>query len=251
MAFFDSAGVKIHYEEYGEGAPVVLVHGFGSRASHNWELTGWYKALAPDYRVIAMDCRGHGDSAKPRSRAEYSNRIMEDDVIRLVDHLGIGRTLLMGYSMGARIAMGLLAHRSDRLRAVVLGGIGAGAGVADPARRNAIVGALLAYDKSQIKTEQARLFREFAEANGNDLQALAACMAADREAIGAKDFSANRTPVLIVVGSKDDLAEKPEQLASLIPGARLLLLEGRDHLSAPGDKRYQQAVIEFFARAPG
>lgn len=251
MASFDSAGVNIHYEEHGSGDPVVLVHGFASRASHNWELTGWYKALAPQYRVIAMDCRGHGDSAKPRSRAEYSGTIMEDDVIRLLDRLGIARTLLMGYSMGARIAMGLLAHHPERLRAVVLGGIGAGMGVADPARRITIVKALLAYDKSEIKTQQARLFRDFAEANKNDLQALAACMAADREPVSAKDFSANRVPVLIAVGTKDDLAEKPAQLASMIPGATLVLLEGRDHLNAPGDKRYKEAVLEFFQRAPG
>ncbi len=246
--FFDSAGVKIHYEERGEGAPVVLVHGFASKASHNWELTGWYQALAPHYRVNAMDCRGHGDSAKPRTRAEYSGTIMEQDVIRLIDHLGIGRTLLMGYSMGARIAMGLLAHHRDRLRAVVLGGIGADVGVADPARRNAIVGALLAYDKAQIKTQQARLFRDFAEANHNDLQALAACMAADREAIGAKDFVGNKVATLIVAGAKDELAQKPDRLAASIPGAQLLMIEGRDHLNAPGDKRYQAAVLEFFAR---
>ncbi len=250
MAFFDSAGVNIHYDEHGQGTPVVLVHGFASRASHNWELTGWYKALAPQYRAVAMDCRGHGESAKPHSRADYSGRIMEDDVVRLLDHLEIPRALVMGYSMGARIAMGLLAHRPDRLRAVVLGGIGAGAGVTDPARRNAIVGALLAYDKSQIKTQQARLFRDFAEANKNDLQALAACMAADREEIGAKDFKANRVPVLIVVGSKDELVEKPERLTSLIPGAHLLSLDGRDHLNAPGDRRYKEAAIEFFTRAP-
>lgn len=250
MAFFDSAGVKIHYEEHGAGDPVVLVHGFASRASHNWELTGWYKALAPRYRVIAMDCRGHGDSGKPHNRADYSGRIMEEDVIRLIDHLGIERTLLMGYSMGGRIAMGVLAHHPERLRAVVLGGIGAGAGVTDPARRNAIVAALLAYDKAQIKTEQARLFREFAEANRNDLQALAACMAADREPISAKDYNRNKVPVLVVVGSKDELVEKPENLASMIAGARLVTIEGRDHLNAPGDQEYKEAVLEFFQRAP-
>lgn len=250
MAFFDSNGVKIHYEDQGKGDPVILVHGFASKAQHNWELTGWYKTLTPHYRVIAIDCRGHGQSDKPHDRAAYSGSAMEDDVIRLLDHLGIRRALLMGYSMGGRISMGLLANHPDRLRAVVLGGVGAGAGVTDPARRNAIVQALLAEDKSKITAEQPRLFREFAEANRNDLKALGACMGADREPITASLFARNQVPVLIVVGTKDELVGAPEDLAKMIPHSQVVKLEGRDHLNAPGDKLYHESVLKFFANAP-
>jgi pimeloyl-ACP methyl ester carboxylesterase len=125
VASFDSNGVKIHYEDQGRGDPVILVHGFASRAEHNWGITGWYKTLAPQYRVIALDCRGHGQSDKPHDVKAYSGTAIEDDVIRLMDHLGLQRALLMGYSMGGRISMGLLVRRPERFRAVVLGGIGA------------------------------------------------------------------------------------------------------------------------------
>ena len=250
MASFDSNGVKIHFEEQGSGDPVILVHGFASRAEHNWGLTGWYKTLAPRYRVIALDCRGHGQSDKPHDVKAYGGAMMEDDVIRLMDHLGIERALLMGYSMGGHVSMGLLAHHPKRFRAVVLGGIGAGAGVSDPAARKPIVAALLAEDKSKLTDQRARLFREFAEANKNDLKALAACMASERQPIPLGEFTRNTVPVLVVAGTKDDLVGEPEDLAIGIPRAQLLKLEGRDHLNAPGDQRYHQAVLKFFSDAP-
>jgi pimeloyl-ACP methyl ester carboxylesterase len=250
MASFNSNGVNIHFEDQGKGDPVVLVHGFASKAAHNWELTGWYKTLTPRYRVIALDCRGHGQSDKPHDRAAYSGSAMEEDVIRLLDHLGTRRALLMGYSMGGRISMGLLAHHPDRLRAVVLGGVGASAGVTDPRRREAIVEALLAEDKSKITAQQARLFRDFAEANRNDLKALAACMGADRETMAPALFARNQVPVLIVIGTRDELVGAPEVLAKMIPHSQVVKLEGRDHLNAPGDKLYHQSVLKFFESAP-
>src|SRR5215831_570437 len=146
MPFFDSDGVKIHYQDRGTRDPAVLVHGFASNARNNWGLTGWLDLLAGDHCVIAPDCRGHGQSDKPHARAAYGGASMEHDVIRLMDHAGIERALLMGYSMGGRIAMGLLVRYPERLRAVVLGGIGQVVAVNDPARRTSIVEALLADD---------------------------------------------------------------------------------------------------------
>jgi pimeloyl-ACP methyl ester carboxylesterase len=250
MPAFDSDGVQIHFEDRGSGDPVVLVHGFASRAEHNWGMTGWYNLLAPKYRIIAMDCRGHGASDKPHNAADYGGSIMEDDVIRLMDHLGTGRALLMGYSMGGRISLGLLARHPQRFRAVVLGGIGAGVQMNDPQRRGAIVEALLADDPKSITQETARLFRQFAELNRNDLKALAACMNADRSPVESGALRANRVPVLIVVGTKDTLVGSARPLRDSIAASRLVEVEGRDHLDAPGDERYKQAVMEFFAAAP-
>src|SRR5215469_18188681 len=124
MSFFDSDGVQIHYDEHGAGQPVVLLHGFASNANNNWGMTGWYSSLARRYRVIAIDCRGHGKSDKPHDRESYSGDKIGADVIRLLDRLGIKRTLVMGYT-GARISLGLLVSHPEQLRAAVLGGIGA------------------------------------------------------------------------------------------------------------------------------
>ena len=162
MPFFDSDGVKIHYEERGQGEPVVLVHGFASSAQNNWGATGCLDLLARNYRVVALDCRGHGQSGKPHDRAAYLSSIMEDDVIRMMDQVGIGRALLMGYSMGGRISMGLLVRYPERFRAVVLGGIGQGIAVNDSVRRNAIVEGLLAADTGAVQAETPKQFRRFA-----------------------------------------------------------------------------------------
>jgi pimeloyl-ACP methyl ester carboxylesterase len=252
MAYFDSDGVQIYFEEHGKGEPVVLVHGFASRAEHNWGLTQWYTVLAPHYRVIALDCRGHGKSGKPHDSASYSGGTMGEDVIRLMDHLGIKRALIMGYSMGGRIVTGLLMTHPERLRAAVLGGIGAASAAAPIFDRSPVVKALLAENLSGVTDERARGFRQFAEAAGNDLKALAACMGANREDFTAEHIAAQKisVPVMIVIGTKDLLVGNPKLLHDAIPGSKLVMLEGRDHLNAPGDHRYKEAVLEFFKSAP-
>ena len=251
MAYFDSNGVQIYFEEHGKGDPVVLVHGFASRADHNWG-ADWFNALAPRYRVVALDCRGHGKSGKPHDSAAYGGETMGDDVIRLMDHLGIKRTLIMGYSMGARIVTGLLMSHPERLRAAVVGGIGATTATAPSFDRKPIVDALLAENISIVKEQRAREFRQFAEATGNDLKALAACMGSNREDFTAEKIAAQkiRVPVMIVIGTKDLLVGNPKLLHQSIPGSKLVMLEGRDHLSAPSDKHYKEAVLEFFKSAP-
>jgi pimeloyl-ACP methyl ester carboxylesterase len=167
-----------------------------------------------------------------------------------MDYLGIARAMLMGYSMGGRISLGLLARHPERFRAVVLGGIGAGVQVNDPQRRGGIVQALLADDPKSITDDTPRLFRQFAELNRNDLKALAACMSADRSPVDSAALRANKVPVLIVVGSKDTLVGSARPLRDSIATSRLVEIEDRDHLDTPGDEHYKQAVMEFMASAP-
>ncbi|HXM87807.1 MAG TPA: alpha/beta hydrolase [Candidatus Acidoferrum sp.] len=251
MAYFDSNGVQIYFEEHGNGEPVVLVHGFASRAEHNWGAMNWFTTLGAHYRVIALDCRGHGKSGKPHDPAAYGGETMGDDVIRLMDHLGIKRTLIMGYSMGARIVTGLLMLHPERLRAAVLGGIGAATASAPSFDTKPYVDALLAENISSVKEQSVREFRQSVEATGNDLKALAACMPSrgdfTAERIAAQKI---RVPVMIVIGTKDLLVGNPKLLHDAIPGSKLVMLEGRDHLNAPGDKLYKEAVLEFFNSAP-
>jgi pimeloyl-ACP methyl ester carboxylesterase len=123
MPTFDSAGVSIHYEIFGEGRPIVLVHGFAASLQSNWVAPGWIETLRPIRRVVALDCRGHGESGKPHDSAAYGNA-MQDDVIRLMDHLGIDKADLFGYSMGGAISMGLMVRYPERFTSVILGGVG-------------------------------------------------------------------------------------------------------------------------------
>ncbi len=143
----------------------------------------------------------------------------------------------------------LLSH-PDRLRAVVLGAIGAVSNVRSPGRQTAIVDALRAPDRSEIADPIARQFRDFAEAQKNDLEALAACMSVTWADDTDSSYARVRTPVMIVAGTKDTLAINPGGLHRMIPGSKLVTIEGRDHLNAVGDGRFKQAVLEFFADAP-
>jgi CubicO group peptidase (beta-lactamase class C family)/pimeloyl-ACP methyl ester carboxylesterase len=116
--FFDSNGVRVRYLVVGQGEPVVLVHPFATSAEIWADVT---RGLSGSYRVIAMDCRGHGRSDKPHDPSQYGIE-MVNDVMRLLDHLQIARAAVVGYSMGGSIAMKLLAEHPDRIRVAVIGG---------------------------------------------------------------------------------------------------------------------------------
>jgi pimeloyl-ACP methyl ester carboxylesterase len=122
---FDSDGVSIRFIDEGSGDPVLLVHGFASSVKYNWIDPGWVSLLRRNaYRVIAYDNRGHGESAKLYDPQAYQPATMMEDARRLLDHLGIARADVMGYSMGARItAFFALAH-PERLRSAIFGGLG-------------------------------------------------------------------------------------------------------------------------------
>src|SRR6186713_780002 len=121
---FDSNGVQIQYLDKGRGAPVVLLHGFTGSYARHWEAPGVIAALeSAGYRVIAMDCRGHGQSGKPHDATQYGLEMVQD-VIRLLDHLHIDRAHIVGYSMGGAIANQLLVRYPARVRTATLLGAG-------------------------------------------------------------------------------------------------------------------------------
>jgi pimeloyl-ACP methyl ester carboxylesterase len=249
-------GVRIAYEIVGEGEPVVLVHGFASDRVQNWRAPGWYQTLnGAGYQVVALDCRGHGESDKPHDPAMYGHATMADDVVAVIRDAGIGQALLMGYSMGGYISMSLLIKHPELFRKVVIAGVGASyldlsaaeAAVADPERRSAIADALLVDDASSIRNETARNFRLFADQPGKDRLALAACMRGSRVSFTREQLSHSERPVLVVCGEMDVLTGSPGPLAAAFADGRAVMVPKRDHMTAVGDKVYKQAVIEFFA----
>ena len=249
---FDRGGVEIAYDDRrpdGDGGemaePIVLVHGFASSSADNWRGPGWHDTLLEaGRRVIALDCRGHGESSKPHDPDAYDSARMARDVIGLLDHLDVERADLMGYSMGGRLGLVLLDEYPERFNSAVLGGIGSSVFV-DIGGGEMIAGALEADDPEELVMPVARRFRTFAEERGNDLTALAACARSmgavpDKAAFGEVDL-----PVLVVAGENDDLVGDPEELAAVFPGGRAEVIPDRDHRTAVGDERYKQAVRGF------
>jgi pimeloyl-ACP methyl ester carboxylesterase len=115
MPFFDHDGCSLHYEEYGQGAPVLLVHGLGS-SCQDWEYQ--IPALSAHYRVIAVDVRGHGRSDKPRER--YSIRGFSGDIEALLDYLQLGPVHYVGLSMGGMIGFQLAVDAPHLLTSLTI-----------------------------------------------------------------------------------------------------------------------------------
>ena len=253
MATFTSDGLQIAFDarEPAPGAPwLILVHGFASNHAVNWVNTLWVKTLAhAGRRVIALDNRGHGASQKVYDPAQYHTATMAEDARRLIEHLKLGRIDVMGYSMGARITAFLALNHRDMVRSAILGGLGHHLvdGLGLPM---GIADALEAPSLDTLTDPMQRMFRAFAEQTGSDLRALAACIRGSRQTLTQEEARAIRVPVLVAVGTKDDVAGDPHRAAALIPGARALDIPGRDHNLAVGDKVYKEGVLSFLRERP-
>ena len=245
MQKFNSDGVEIAFDVWGEGPPILLIHGFASNMNVNWVSTGWVKTLvATGRQVIAIDNRGHGQSEKLYDSALYSAPIMADDAARLLRHLKIEKTDVMGYSMGARISAFLTMEHPNMVRRAVFAGLASrmitGVGGSD-----AIAEALEAEDRPLNVDRAAMAFRIFAEQTKSDLKALSACIRSSRVKIKEEALAAIKIPVLVVAGEMDDVAGKVSGLTSIIPGSRGVTLPNRNHMNSVGDSGFKSAVVEF------
>lgn len=237
-------GTTIAYTDDGDGAPVVLLHGFAADTEANWRACGVLDALlAAGRRVIGVDARGHGRSGKPHDPAAYGNNAMVHDVRAVFDHLDLASADVVGYSMGS-LTTSRFAPGEARVRSIVLGGVGAGI---DLPRRvetsNVIADALEADDPSTITDPTGKGFRRFADSTGADRHALAALQRAPwRE--DAVDLATITVPTLVLTGDRDELVGSPHALAAKIPGARAEVISG-DHLGAVMDPRFPKAIVAF------
>jgi pimeloyl-ACP methyl ester carboxylesterase len=182
---FDSNGVKISYSTQGKGEPVVLIHGWLSSAAINWQLTGVSELLAKDHLVIAPDVRGHGQSDKPKKDEDYGPELVED-VVRLLDHLKIEKTHIVGYSMGGIIAGNFIVKHPDRVLSGTLGGMG--------------------WLKKGGLGELG--FGQIGKNNPN-ADALAVCgRSLAKLSLNEDEIKSIKAPTMVLVGDKDDLIKK-------------------------------------------
>ncbi len=245
--------LEIAYQEWGAeqtlSRPVVLHHGFVVDANANWLVPGVVEALlTAGRRVIAPDARGHGRSQKPHDPARYGEQRMARDLAVLLDVVGAREVDLVGYSMGAVVAL-IYASGGERVRRLVVGGVGSGVlecgGVDRRAVSNdSIIEALRAEDPATLVSPEAAAFRALADAFGADREALVA----QALSIFRGDIALDRivAPTLVLAGDADPLAVRPEVLAGAIPHATLRVLTG-NHIETLADPRFAQSIVEFVA----
>lgn len=226
----------IRYRDFGSGEPVVLIHGF-SRSLEDW--AGLADSLALDHRVIALDVRGAGESTTFTDPARYG-RAMADDVILLLDDLGLDRAHLAGHSMGALIAANVAMRHPARVASATLV---AGPFHADSASLAQISAPTIAdiENGEGIRDLVLALFPGMPDSVAAEIsaQTMAAneveVMAAILRSTGAllPDIrAANATvPALVAVGTEDPLLPFSRDIAARWPGARLVVAQGANHLT--------------------
>lgn len=234
-------GTRLAYLDQGSGPVVVLLHALQANAQANWVDTGIVASLLQaGYRVIAPDARGHGRSDAPEYDGAYAPDVLAADVRALLTQLGIESPSLVGYSYGARTAA-LLAAQGLAARSLVLGGVAMSSFIPMPAtpESDAVLASLTAGADAEGAPDP---MRELMAAWNVRPLAVAAIFRELRTA-PAVDFGAIKIPVLLVHSSVES-----DDVVTEIPGARSVIVGG-DHVTAPMDPAFTQAIVDFLADA--
>jgi 3-oxoadipate enol-lactonase len=249
-------GVDLYYETHGTGEPVLLVHGLGS-STLDW--APQIAALAPRFKVVVFDVRGHGRSAKPRQR--YSVRLFAEDTAALVRSLNVAPVHVVGISMGGMIAFQLAITAPELVRSLTIVNSGPAMPVRTFAQRMMIwtriaivklrgmrkMGEVLA-NRLLPKPEHAALRRQFIERwAANDptayLSALNGLLNWDiMDALGRIDC-----PVLVLAADQDytSVAFK-EAYTAMIRGAELVVVaDSRHMLPVERPESFNAALLAF------
>jgi pimeloyl-ACP methyl ester carboxylesterase len=253
--FFDSNDVKIHYTDEGKGEPVLLIHGFTADIVTNWRIPGISKALAQDYRVIAIDNRGHGKSDKPRDASKYGMEMVED-AIRLLDHLKIEKSHIAGYSMGGIITLKLVVTHPERVTTATLGGAGwmdekdlSPDKLADALETTGdiseFINDMTPPGSPKMPEPQIKLIAALIAAR-NDMKALAAVVRGWHKLIVTEEeLQGIRVPTLAIVGANDFVKPKVERLSGRVPGIKIVEIEKADHLAAFFSPQFAKELKAF------
>jgi pimeloyl-ACP methyl ester carboxylesterase len=264
--FFDSGGVRIRYHDHGSGPAVLLIHGFTASIEPAWIETGILPDLARDHRVVAFDLRGHGKSGKPHDPRSYDELGL--DAIRLLDHLGIEKTHVVGYSLGGIIAIKLLATNPERFLSAVLGGAANRRAQSEAADRaaeaaaseieagvyRALVVSTWPADEPPA-TEDAILRRSKEISQRNDVRAHAAVMRARRALIVTDaEIARIRVPTLAVVGAADPQLPRIKAMQARWPGLEVEVVPEATHPTVhprglPRRAEFREAIRRHIARA--
>jgi len=262
-SYFDSKGVRIHYTDEGQGEPVVLLHGFAVNADLNWRRPGITQALSRDFRVIAMDLRGHGLSDKPHDESQYGNE-MVNDVIRLLDHLHIEKAHVVGYSLGGSITLKLAATHPHRLITAAPLGVGwerpdnseflaAIPKLADALEAGKGIGPIAGSLGAERKKPGLlhRWWVKLMTTYFNDQLALAAVLRGiPNLALTENDVRQISVPLCSIVGSEDPLKVGVDAMDGLVKDHTVTIVENADHIRTPGRPELLEALTKFLREHP-
>ncbi len=240
FASFD--GVDLAWHEIGTGRPLILFHGYFSDAQTNWIKYGHAALLAAaGFRVIMLDLRGHGDSAKPHDKTAYPKDVLADDGFALIKHLGLTDYDLGGYSLGGRTVARMLVRGATPRRAVI-SGMGL-TGLTDTKARVTHFSNVFAELGSHKQGSPAWMAEAFLKTTGGDPVALEHVLYTSVDT-PAEALAALTLPVGVVCGADDDDNGSAASLAELLPNGALITVPG-NHMSAVAKSDLGHAIRDF------
>lgn len=240
FASFD--GATLSYRTEGEGRPVVMLHGFLANSRFNWIDPGISGAIAgAGFQAIMLDLRGHGHSSVGTEDRLYPPDVLASDGLALITHLGLCDYDLVGYSLGARTAVRMLA-RGAAPRRCVLGGMG-DSGVTGAHQRVRYFEDLIVNGERSAHPKAAKIVAGMMAHAKVDPQEMLNVIKS-QTATDAATLAKIATPILVISGADDSDNGSAEGLTALLPNAHAERVPG-NHLSAVQTPELAAAIARF------
>ena len=252
MAYIDRDGVKIYYEVAGSGPVVLLSHGY-SASTRMWQ--GQIAPMKDAYTVVTWDMRGHAQSDSPDDQSRYSEEATVDDMAAILAEVGAERAVIGGLSLGGYMSLAFYARRPELVRALML--FDCGPGYRNPKGREAW---------NETATRRAEVFeakgleslggsaevRVSAHRSAQGLANAARGMLAQFDSRVMDVLDKIAVPTLVLVGSEDKpFLGATDYMASHIPGAQPVVIEGAGHASnIDKPAAFNEAVLGFLKSLP-
>jgi pimeloyl-ACP methyl ester carboxylesterase len=249
-------GITIDYDDDGRGPAVLLTHGY-SATGRMWDPQR--PALAPRYRLVTWDMRGHGQTITPDDPQQYSAALTVGDMHGLLAYLGIARAVIGGLSLGGYMSLAFYGRHPDMVQALVICDSGpgyrnAGARAAWNQRAHERAAEFEARGVASLAAGRSREAREAAtrHRSAQGLAHAARGMLTQQDATVIDSLATIRVPTLVVVGDRDtDFIAPCEYMAKKIPGARLEVIRDAGHASnLDQPEAFNRVLVDFLDGLP-
>ncbi len=224
--------IKLYYKEAGQGTPLIMLHGNGESCDYFEHQIPYFSV---NYRVIAVDTRGHGKS--PRGTEPFTLSRFADDLRELTGELRISKAIILGFSDGANIAMIYALRYPERVSGLILNGA------------NAFFNGLKASVGLSIKAGYAvsELFSRKSEKALRSSELFGIML--NEPTLTFEELSQITAPTLVIAGSNDMIKDcHTRALAEHIPKSELVIIKGNHFIANKKHEKFNTAVEDFLKR---
>ena len=221
--------IQLHYIEQGQGKPLILLHGNGENCDY---FEHQIPCFARDYRVIAIDTRGHGQS--PRGDKPFTIKQFAEDLHDFMDEKAIGKAILLGFSDGGNIALTFALKYPERVDKMIVDGANLFPSGVKPIYQWPI----------EIGYRIAKLFATKSPAARKNAEMLG--LMVNDPNVKAEELSCIQNPTLVIAGEKDMIKDSHTRLiAKSIPGAMLSIIPGNHFIANKNPDTFNEVVLRF------